>query len=160
MGVGLRAERALREGDAGGLSHQRQELPRRLALMEAWEASGCFAPQDRVMPLFSRALRVPRIPSLAPSAPAASLTVRAPAALPGKPAWRLGALRRGEVSPPGVPRPRDAPIHPALGLSSSRHARKSFIRVCLSRQPGGHLHVGALPTLYCIQHTGTLSSAY
>ena len=131
-----------------------------MALMEAWEASGCFAPQDGVMPLFSRASRVPRIPSLAPSAPAASLTVRAPAALPGKTAWRLGALHRGEVSPPWVPRPRDAPIHPALGLSSSRHTSKSFNCVGLSRQPGGHLHAGALPTLYCIQHTGTLPHAY
>ena len=55
------------------------------------------------MPLFSWALWVPRMPSLAPSAPTASLTVRAPMALPGKPAWCLGALRHGEVSPPRGP---------------------------------------------------------
>lgn len=126
--------------------------------MEAWEASGCFTPQDRVVPLFSPAPRVPRMPSLAPSAPVASLTVRAPAALPGKPAWRLGALRRGEVSPLGSHGPAVPPYTPHWG--SLHIVRVSFIHVCISRQPGGHLQAGALPTLYCIQHTGTLSSAY
>lgn len=110
VGAGPRAERALRGGDAGGLSRQRQELPRPLCPDGAWEPSGCLAPQDRVMPLLSWAPWVPWTLSPDPSAPMASLTVWAPMALPGKPARRLGALHRGEVSPLGSHSP-EVPLY-------------------------------------------------
>lgn len=114
------------------------------------------------MSLFSWTLWVPRTPSLAPSAPMASLTVRAPMALPGKPARCLGALRHGEVSspPPGSPGPAVPPYSPQWGSPLLVVRVRISFTSASPASLGAYLHAGALPTVYCIQRAETLSSAY